>query len=235
MLRVDGYIRVSTDDQSISIDAQRDKVVTYARLYELELREVVADDGVSAKSLDRPGLNRARDRLRSGSTDGIVIAKLDRLTRSVVDLGELIAEHFNERAGKQLFSVADAIDTRTPSGRLVLNILVSVAQWEREEIGRRTRDALQHKIARGERCGSLRYGHDLAGDGKTLTPNASEQAAIALMKALRANGMSLRDIAYQLKSAGIATKGGGPDWAPLTISRILKREASPVGQAQASA
>jgi DNA invertase Pin-like site-specific DNA recombinase len=64
---------------------------------------------------------------------------------------------------------------------LVLNVLLSVAQWEREAIGERTRDALQHKTVKRERCGKVRFGYDLAGDGVTLTPNAREQEAIDLM------------------------------------------------------
>ena len=103
--------------------------------------------------------------IRSGKASGLVIAKLDRLSRSVVDWNTLIDGYFGEKAGKQIFSVADSIDTRTAAGRLVLNVLMSVAQWERETIGERTKDALQHKIRNGERCGKVRFGFRLADDG----------------------------------------------------------------------
>ena len=132
------YCRVSTREQAdsgISLDAQRAKLTAYADLYDLDVVEVVEDAGESAKSLKRPGLQRALDMLRSGSAEGLAVVKLDRLTRSIGDWQTLIDDHFGDRS--QLFSVADSIDTRTAAGRMVLNILLSVAQWEREAIGER--------------------------------------------------------------------------------------------------
>lgn len=89
----------------------------------------------------------------------MVVVKLDRLTRSVADWQLLIDDYFGERSGKQLFSVADSIDTRTAAGRLVLNVLLSVAQWERETTGERTREALRHKDShrRTVRQGAIRF------------------------------------------------------------------------------
>jgi DNA invertase Pin-like site-specific DNA recombinase len=185
-MKVIGYIRVSTEEQAShgqSLDAQRAKLEAYAKLYDLELVGVIVDAGASGKSLDREGLQESLTKLRKGGAAGLLIAKLDRLSRSVKDWNTLIDGYFGEKAGKQLFSVADSIDTRTAAGRLVLNVLMSVAQWERETIGERTRDALQHKIrVKGERCGKVRFGFDLAADGKTLVPNAVEQEAIQLCK-----------------------------------------------------
>jgi site-specific DNA recombinase len=232
MLKVIGYVRVSTEEQSrdgVSLDAQREKVQGYARLYDLDLVGVITDAGVSAKTLDRPGLSEVLELLRLGEVDGVVIAKLDRLTRSVMDLGILIDRYFGEKGGRQLFSVSDAIDTRTPSGRLVLNILVSVAQWEREEIGRRTKDALGHKMANGERCGSLRYGYDLGVDGKTLVPNDGEQQVLALIELLAAQGRSDRSIAAALNDLNIPTKTRRGPWCHSAIARIRQR--TPNGQA----
>ena len=88
----------------------------------------------------------------AGAVDTVIIAKLDRLTRSVADLAELLKRF--ERRGVSLVSVADSLDTRSAAGRLVLNIMVSVSQWEREAIGERTRDAMRHKRAKGERVGT---------------------------------------------------------------------------------
>jgi len=226
-MRVIGYVRVSTEEQATngqSLDAQRAKLEAYASLYELELVEIIVDAGVSAKSLNRPGLQDALAKLRRGAADGLVIAKLDRLTRNVGDWQRLIDSYFGDKAGKQLFSVADSIDTRTAAGRLVLNVLLSVAQWERETIAERTKDALQHKIRKGERCGKVRYGFDLAADGRTLIPNVEQQQAIRLTKELRAAGQTLRQITDELNRRGVATKEGG-QWQHTTVARILKRAA----------
>jgi site-specific DNA recombinase len=228
-MRVIGYIRVSTDEQASggqSLGAQRAKIQDYARLYDLELVAVIEDAGVSAKSLNRPGLQKALAMLRAGKADGLVIAKLDRLTRSVADWQILIDEYFGERAGRQLFSVADSIDTRTAAGRLVLNVLLSVAQWEREIISERTRDALQHKIRKGERCGKVRFGYDVADDGITLVPNHSEQATIGLIRQLRSNGQTLRQIANELSIHAIPTKERASAWTHTTVHRILTRIAA---------
>jgi site-specific DNA recombinase len=228
-MRVIGYIRVSTDEQATggqSLGAQRAKLHDYARLYDLELVAVIEDAGVSAKSLNRPGLQKALAMLRAGKADGLVIAKLDRLTRSVADWQILIDEYFGERAGNQLFSVADSIDTRTAAGRLVLNVLLSVAQWERETISERTRDALQHKIRKGERCGKVRFGYDVADDGVALVPNEAEQTTIALIRQLRSDGQTLRQIAAELGARAVPTKERSSEWSHSTVHRILTRHAA---------
>lgn len=221
------YARVSTAEQAdngVSLDAQTAKLRAFADLHDLEVADIAVDAGESAKSLKRPGLQNALAMLKSGEADGICIAKLDRLTRSVADWQCLIDGYFSERAGKQLFSVTDSIDTRSAAGRLVLNVLMSVAAWEREIIGERTKEALRHKIRKGQRCGKLRYGYDLAADGKTLKENPAEQQAIALMRELRATGHSLMAIAAELTRRGIPTKTGAAEWIHTAVRRILNRQ-----------
>src|ERR1700733_6604891 len=111
--RVIGYVRVSTEQQAdggVSLDAQRAKLTAYALAMDLDLLEVVVDAGASAKSLARPGLQRALAALDAGAADGLLVCKLDRLTRSVRDLGELVERYFADRFA--LLSVSDSIDTR---------------------------------------------------------------------------------------------------------------------------
>ena len=157
-MRVIGYTRVSTEEQSrsaLSLESQETKIRAYCPIYDLDLVRIVSDPGCSGKDLDRPGMAEvlAALRRRKGGIDGVVIVKLDRLTRSIGDWDDLIREFFQPRAGKRLFSVGDSIDTGTAAGELVLNVLMAVAQWERKAIAERTSDALQAKIRRGERCG----------------------------------------------------------------------------------
>ena len=223
--RVVLYCRVSTDDQAtteISLDAQEAKLRAYADLYDLEVVAVIRD-GQSAKSLKRRGIQKALKLLRNGEADGIAITKLDRLTRSISDWQALIDDYFSEKAGKYLYSVTDSIDTTSAAGRLVLNVLMSVSQWEREAIGERTSAALQHKMANQERCGELRYGWDLAEDGVRLVPNAREQATIERIKSLHRSGRSLRKIADQLSTDGVPTKKRRARWTHTSVNSILKR------------
>lgn len=226
-MRIIAYSRVSTQDQSdngVSLQAQRAKLAAYAGVYDLEVVEFIEDAGESAKSLNRPGLQRALAMLRNGQADGLAIVKLDRLTRSVGDFQTLIDGYFGEKAGKQLFSVSDSIDTRTAAGRLVLNVLLSVAQWEREATGERTKSALQHKISCRQRVGKVRYGFDLGADGKSLVPNGVEQSAIALMHELRTAGFSLRQVAKELTDRGISTKEGLANWTHTAVAYILGQD-----------
>lgn len=133
-------------------DAQRTKLQAYAVAMDLELVAVFEDAGLSAKPLDRPGLQAALASLEDGSASGLLVAKFDRLTRSVRDLGELVDRYFASRFS--LLSVSDSIDTRTASGRLVLHVLGAVGQWEREATAERTRDALAQLRADGVRLGA---------------------------------------------------------------------------------
>ncbi len=224
-MKVIAYCRVSTVDQQengISLDAQRSKMEAYASLYGLEIVETIID-GESGKSLNRAGLQQALSMLKAGKADGLLIPKLDRLTRSISNWQTLIDNYFGEKAGKQLFSVSDSIDTRTAAGRLVLNVLITVAQWERETIGERTKEALQHKIRNGQRVGKVRFGFDLAADGATLIPNPTEQQAIETMRNLRKSGHTLRQIAQHLTSR-FPSKEGKP-WDHTTVRQILNRAA----------
>ncbi len=119
-----GYTRVSTRDQAdsgASLASQRTKIEAYAVLHELELVDVIEDAGHSAKSLDRPGMTKLLALIRGRKVGVVVIAKLDRITRSVRDLGDLV-ELF-QRSGVEFASVADHIDTSTASGRIVMNVM----------------------------------------------------------------------------------------------------------------
>ena len=218
MTKAIGYTRVSTQEQAtsgISLDAQAEKIRAYASLYDIELVDIVTDAGVSAKSLDRNGLRSALQMLDNGEADAILIFKLDRLTRSVTDWNILIDQYFT---GKALLSVSDQIDTRTAAGRLCLNVLMSVAQWEREAIGERTSTALQHKKAMGDHVGSPAYGFEMV--EKKLVKVATEHEAIALIQQFKIDGLTLQQIADHLNAQGVATKRGGK-WYPTTIKNVL--------------
>jgi site-specific DNA recombinase len=218
-VKVIGYVRVSTEEQAtggFSIGSQTEKLKAYCALYDLELVEIITDAGISAKSLNRPGLSAALEQIDAGTAEGLVIAKLDRLTRSVSDWNTLIDDYFKRAA---LLSVGDQIDTRTAAGRLVLNVLVSVAQWEREAIGERTAAALAHKKALGEHVGAVPFGSQL--DGKHLDKCEAEAAVIARVKELRDQGYTYQSLADKLNAEGVSTRRGGK-WYPTSIKNIME-------------
>jgi site-specific DNA recombinase len=207
MTRVAVYVRVSTDKQAeegVSLDAQEARCRAYATLYNLDVVAVVRDVA-SAKSLARPGLTRMLAMVANGGVDAVLIVKLDRLTRSVRDLGTLVESYFAE--GKAaLLSVNDQIDTRSAGGRLVLNVLTSVAQWEREAIGERTKAAIAHQKAVGTYSGGR--------------PLAYPAAVVERARALRDGGASVAAVTDALNAEGVRTAKGTP-LARAQVYRLL--------------
>jgi DNA invertase Pin-like site-specific DNA recombinase len=116
------------------------------------------------------------------------------------------------------------LDTATASGRLVMNLLCSVSQWERETIGERTRQALQYKKSVGQRIGGIPYGYKLGADGKHLEPTAAEQSVLKRIRLLRTQGYTLRRIADNLNRNGCTTRKGSA-WHHVYIGEMLKAAA----------
>lgn len=226
MVRAIGYIRVSTEEQSttgVSLDAQKAKLEAYAALYDIELIGIEVDAGVSAKTLDRAGLQSALAKLDAGVADALIVVKLDRLTRRVADLDTLIERYFGSRF--TLMSVSEQIDTSSAAGRLVLNVLTSVAQWERETTSERTKTALQHKKAQGQHVGSAGFGFQMI--EKKLTKVQTEHETIAVIQEMKSKGHTLQAIADHLNANGYQTQRGGK-WHPTTVANVVKREVSTI-------
>lgn len=220
-----GYSRVSTDkqaDRGVSLETQTEKIRAMTVVHSAELADIIVEAGESAKSLNRPGMQRLLTLVDSGEVNAVIVAKLDRLTRSVKDLCELL-ERF-ERRGVALISVAESLDTSSAAGRLVINIMTAVSQWEREAIGERTRDAMRHKRTNGERVGNIAFGYRLAPDGVHVEPEPAEQAMIAAIGELRANGRSLRRIAMDLNGRGWRTRKGS-EWRLESVARVASSNA----------
>jgi site-specific DNA recombinase len=220
-----GYCRVSTTSQAedgCSIAAQRDRLERYAALYGIELVGIEEDAALSASHLERPGLQRALAMLQSGAANALLVVKLDRLTRSIRDVAALIESYFGDD-GAALLSVNDSIDTRSASGRLVLNMLVSVSQWEREVIAERTSDAMRFMRSRGEYTGGVTPYGFRAVNGE-FVPDEAEQAIIAVAVDLRSKDMSLRAIGTELERRGLLPRNRRA-WGPEQIRSLLRRAA----------
>ena len=198
--RVVAYVRVSTEKQANegnSLEAQKAKIEAYGCAFGLEMVAIEVDAGEPASSLERPGLQRALTHLDEGRADALLVVKLDRLTRSVRDLCDLVDTYFKEGTWS-LLSVSENIDTRSAAGRMMLNILTVVGQWEREAIGERTRAVMQHMRATGCFTGGWPpYGFSVDGEGN-LIENADEQGIITRARAFRSAGMSWRSVAAAL-------------------------------------
>lgn len=206
-LRVLGYVRVSTDEQTRSgagLTAQRDAITEACRVRGYELRDTVEDAGFSAKSLDRPGIRAALAELEAGRADAIMVAKLDRLSRSMLDFSGLL-----DRAARQGWSIIAldlGVDTATPAGEMMANVLATFAQFERRLIGQRITEALAVKKAQGVRIGR---------------PRSLPDDVVARIVEERGEGLTLRGIAEGLNRDRIATAHGGVAWYGGTVRTVL--------------
>ena len=178
----------------------------------LATRVIIAIINGTRSSLSSRPLDR-------GEASALVAYKLDRSTGSVASLGELLDRYFAH--GKAaLHSVSEQVDMSTAGGRMVLNILTTIAQWEREVICERTTMALAHKRARGERVGSIPYGMRLGPAGRTLEPEPGEQETITATSRLRREGLSLRGIAAEPRREGMRARKGGEFTAAAVPQRL---------------
>lgn len=202
-----GYVRVSTAEQAGSgagLAAQEAAIRAHCERRGWVLQSILSDAGLSGASVGkRPALAQALVALDRGEADTLVVAKIDRLSRSLVDLATLM-----ERARAKGWGLAildTDVDTTTASGELVANVMGSVAQWERRIIGERTKAALAVKKAQGVQLGRPR----------TVPPKVRRRIAT-----LRKGGASWRAVADALNAEGVTTGQGGSQWHANTARRI---------------
>lgn len=207
MTAVLGYLRVSTEEQArsgLGIEAQRERITTEAQHRGWDV-EWIVDDGFTAATLNRPGITRALTALRNHESGTLVVSKLDRLSRSLLDFAGLM-----ERAQREKWNLVCldlGIDLSTPQGQLMANVMASFAAYERELIRQRTRDALQALRARGKRLGRP----------KLVLPGTAEQVRV-----WRAAGCTLASIAEALDAQGTPCAQGGQRWRPSTVASVLR-------------
>ena len=222
-----GYIRVSSEEQAdsgLGLEAQRQRIAAYCAMKGLRLAEVFADPGISGgKHLaSRPAGSQLLAAALKSKTP-VIVAKLDRLFRSVADAANVIADF--DKKGIQLVAIAESFDMGSPYGRAMAQMASVFAELERAMIRERTRSAMSVKRARGERIsGHAPFGWDVARGGR-LVRNAREQEVIARVRRLRAQGLSYRGIATRLDHEGIRPKRG-KRWIHTTVKSILMRHAT---------
>lgn len=218
-----GYIRVSTENQAtdgVSLEAQSARIAAYCHANGLELAGVFVDAGISGKRADnRPELQAALNAVCKDKA-ALVVYSLSRLARSVKDT--LAISERLERAGADLVSLSEKIDTTSAAGRMVFRMLSVLAEFERDLVSERTKAAMIHLKAAGQRVGTVPFGWNLAADGVSLVPNDAEQTVLATIRQLRTAGQSLRDIASYLNTEGISTKKGRATWYASTVASVLK-------------
>ena len=207
------YLRVSTDDQDLGIEAQRKAIKT-----KYSPTAVFTDEGVSGARADREGLREALNALNSG--DELVVAKRDRLGRDPMLMGWIELEV--KKRGARVISIAgEGTENDDPTSILMRDIIDAFARFERLQIGARTKAALAVKKTNGLLVGEVPYGFNVDASGH-LHHNEDEQEALSIIKELRSRGWTLRAICDELEDRGVRTKKGKANWQPKTVARLAK-------------
>ena len=208
-----GYVRVSTSEQAesgLGLEAQRQAIRAEAERQGWQLIAIHEDAGASGKAMSgRDGLQQALTAVRELGDGVLVVAKLDRLSRSMKDFANLMA--VSQQQGWGLVALDLGVDTSTPSGEMMANVTATFAQFERRLIGQRTKEALAVKRAEGVRLGR---------------PVLTTRKTANLVGRLHTQGKSLRAIAAHLNETGVPTSQGGRQWHASTVSALLKRSTS---------
>lgn len=223
MQKAIGYIRVSTQgqaDEGVSLEAQRAKIAAWCALNDAELVAVFEDAGISGASMNgREGLAAALK--ATGRGMALVSYSISRLARSTRDMLD-IAERLDAK-GADLVSLTEKIDTTTAAGRMVFKMLAVLADFERDQIGERTKMALAHKRAKGEVYAATPFGFE-AVEGR-LVEVKREAKIVGDILRMREAGRSFADIADALNAQGIAGKRGGR-WFASTVRYVINRQAA---------
>lgn len=207
-----GYVRVSTDDQAdsgLGLQAQRTHIEAECQRREWALVRTFEDAGASGRTLNRPGVAAALGAVGSGEASVLVVAKLDRLSRSLLDFAGLMDRARHQ--GWNLVALDLGIDLSTPAGEFLASVMASAAQWERRIIGQRTREALAAKRESGIRL------------GRPVSLSERVEDRIILE---RTTGASLQTIADGLNADGVPTAQGGQRWYPSTVQAVVRRLSS---------
>src|SRR5450755_33092 len=208
-MHVIGYVRVSTEEQGLSgagLQAQRAAIVAECERRSWTLVDIAEDVGRSGKDLKRPGIRAALDMLAAGDASALVVAKLDRLSRSMLDFARIMATA--QKQSWALVALDVQVDTTSPSGEAMAHMLATFSQFERRLISERTKQALAQKRADGVRLGA---------------PPEINASIATRIRDERAAGSTLREIAERLNRDGVPTARGGR-WYASTLQRVLARD-----------
>lgn len=219
-MRAAAYLRVSTDEQAlngISLTVQEKSIRALCLAKRWHLKSVIRDEA-SGKNLDRPGMKRLQDIIQRRKVDVIVIYKLDRLSRALFDLLDLLK--MIQKARVEFASVTESFDTTSAMGRAFLQIAGVFSELERGMIAERTTAALRERRSRLEVYGRTPYGF-LRVD-KRLVPHEDELQVVREMRIWRDDEASFHSIARRLNERHVPTKHGKGQWHGPMVRYILR-------------
>ena len=222
MKKVILYSRVSSTqqaEQGSSIDNQITRLKQYAELKEYQNIIVLTDAGISGKSVNRPAFLQLIELVKRNEVEAVIVYSLSRFARSIVDTVKMI-ELLNKHS-VAFHSLSESIDTSSAVGRFFINVLSSLNQLEREQIGERTKAVLQYKKSQGAKVGQVPFG--FTDNNGRLIKNKTEQNTMSIINSLRDNSYSFQDIADELIKRNRKNKAGNSIWNKSMIWKLYNR------------
>jgi site-specific DNA recombinase len=226
MTKAVGYVRVSTTEQAvdgISLDMQRAKIRAYAALEDLDLIEIIADEGISGCSIKgRPGIQKIIEMVECRRVEAVVVFKLDRLARNTIEALEI--SQLMDRKGAALHSITEKLDTKSAIGKFFFTLMASLAEMERGIISERIKAAMDRKREKSEPCSNNPpYGYRIVNN--LLVPHPEEWAVIRRILKLRSYGNTPYRITRMLTDEGVLNRRGKA-FDKSQIRNIIFREAA---------
>lgn len=221
--RVAVYIRWSTDDQgegtTLEVQRERCRHFVLSQGWPFDAGRIYIDDGYSGGTLERPALARLRDDVRQGRIQCVVVYKIDRLSRSVVDIVDLVLKEWEGRCFVR--STTEEINTVTPAGKMFFYLLISFAEYERNLIRERTMTGKVKRAEQGLNPGFRPpYGYRLGTGPGTFAVRETEAEVVRRIYTLYRGGTGPGEIARVLNR-----EAPGRLWSPLAVRRILANPA----------
>lgn len=214
------YVRVSTQEQATegySIDAQKERLLAFCQSQGWTDFRFYIEEGVSAQNIDRPKLKLLMDHIKGGQIKTLLVYRLDRLTRSVIDLHKLLK--FLQKYNCSFKSATEPYDTTTANGRMFMGLVALLAQWETENMSERIKMALEQKVLEEkERVGNVPYGFDLSEDEK-LIKNDNGSIVMDMIQKVE-SGWSVSRVARYLNLIS-----NDRTWYASTVLRLLRNPA----------
>ena len=227
-VKLDAYIRVSRvagrgGDSFIAPADQRRQIEAYAAAHGHEIVEWWEDLDESGGTLHRPAFEQVRERLRSGEVDGVIAARLDRISRSVADVGRLVRDARNE--GWNLIAIDLGVDLHGTNGRLVVNLLASVGEWELDRRAETWDAAQEDAVRRGIHIASRTPTGYRRRPDRRLEPDPAAAPVIAELFRRRAGGEGWTALANFLTESGVVGPYSANRWTPTAVQKLVRNRA----------
>jgi len=228
MKAIVGYVRASTNKQSLTIDAQVNAIEAYCVMRDLDLIDIVIERGVSGGKIfsTRDGGASVEEYLTSGRADGLVAVKLCRLFRRTADALDTIHRWSSMNYALHIIDMNGAtLDTSCPMGRFVLTLISAVGELSRGLIAENTSAALQQKKRDGVYLGRAPYGRKIDPETRRLVVCKEEMKLVERVMSMRGSGMTYQSICDNLDKSGVVSRVG-KRFNPSQVHSIVKRNGS---------